>query len=263
MGNILKFSGEVTRSGFERVKSRYTVREISRQFGLSERYVRKWTREGLVPIAPDADREDPRYDFRALTGFRRVRELRSQGLTIRQVEAELRGQMNLFPPPSGELIQLPIKRSPFEEALRLHDSGDPRAAESYREAIRQNDYVADAYCNLGILEFETGNQAAAFDKFTKALAQDPRHFESHFNLANLYFECGDTRLALLHYQVAAEIEPAFPDLYFNLGILFAMSQDLDAALTALRRARELLPADESSRVDDLLASVEKASQIRS
>lgn len=262
MGNVLRFKGSFTRAGFERVKSTYTVREISRQFGLSERHIRRWTREGLIPTAPGAEQGELRYDFRAMTGFRRVRELRSRGLSIRQVEAELRGQLNLFPAQEGELISLPLRRSPFEQALQLHENGDPKAAEAYEQAIRENDFVADAYCNLGILEFESGDRTAAFDRFTRALAHEPRHFESHFNLANLYFECGDLRLALLHYEIAAEIEPAFPDLYFNLGLLHAMNQDLEAALTALRKARALLPAAECARVDDLLTSVERASRVR-
>ncbi len=256
MGEIVQFpAGASAKYGFQRVQSTYTVREISQQFGLSEYHIRRWTREGLIQTAPTAPEGELRYDFRALNLFRRVRELRHQGLSIRQIEAELRGQLNLFPEPEGRLIQLPLKLSPFEEALLLHERVDPRAVEAYQKAIRAGDCVSDAYCNLGILEFEAGRMSAAFDRFTCALKKDPRHFETHFNLANLYFENGDLRLARLHYEIVAEIEPHFPNLYFNLGLVHAVNGDIEAAIGALNKAKEMAPDDDHSKVDAFLATL--------
>jgi len=248
-------AGSTPRSGFERVKSVYTVLEISRQFGLGEHIIRRWTREGLVPTAAGSRTGEFRYDFRALTQFRRARELRNQGLSLRQVEAELQGQMNLYPPREGHLVTLPIRRSAFEEAVALHDRGDPRASDCYRRALEEQECVPDAYCNLGILEFDRGNVAEAFDCFTKALSHDPRHFESHFNLAHLYFESGDLRLARLHYELAARIEPAFGDLYFNLGLVHAVKGEFEQAVDLLKKAKELSAEDDGSRVDDILTRI--------
>jgi Flp pilus assembly protein TadD len=258
MTNVVQFpGGSQSRTGFERVRSVYTVREISRQFGLSEHHIRRWTREGLVRTAPATKEGEFRYDLQALTQFRRVRELRNKGLSMKQIEAEFQGQLNLFPEEQGRLIALPTRLSPFEEALALHEQGDPKAADAYRQAIAKDDYATDAYCNLGILEFEQGNFVQAFDCFTKALRADSRHFESHLNLAHLYFECGDLRLARLHYELAAEIEPSFPDLYFNLGLVHAVKGEFEAAVNVLMRAKELSGADEGARVEELLASIAK------
>ncbi len=252
MGDIVQF-----KYGFQRVQSTYTVRELSQQFGLSEYHIRRWTREGLVQTAASAADGELRYDLRALSVFRRIRELRHQGRSIRQIEAELRGQLNLFPEHAGQLIQLPVKLSPFEEALALHERGDPRAIEGYEQAIREGDCVADAFCNLGILEFESNRTPAAFDSFTCALLHDPRHFESHFNLANLYFENGELRLARLHYELVAEIEPGFPNLYFDLGLVHAVSGDIEAAITALNKAKEIAPDEDHSKVDEFLATLQR------
>src|SRR5688572_3284810 len=260
MGNLLRFSEAHSRLGFERVRSTYTAKEIATQFGLSLRHVRRWTQQGLIPTAVGTPEGEIAYDFRALTHFRRVRELRNQGLSIKQIEAELHGQLNLFPESEGRLIQLPVKLTSFEEALRLHECGSPRAADLYLKAIEEDDYAADAYCNLGILDFEAGNVAGAFSRFTGALKHEPRHFEAHFNLAHLYFEAGDLRLARLHYELAAAIEPSFPDLYFNLGLVHAMANELEAALQSLRTARDLAPEDERAKVDQLLSSVKDAVQ---
>ncbi len=258
MGKIVQFpDGSKSKLGFQRVQSTYTVTEISQQFGLSEYHIRRWTREGLIQTSLSQDSAELRYDLRALSLFRRVRELRHQGLTIRQIEAELRGQLNLVPEPEGQLIQLPLALSPFEEALLLHERGDEQARTAYEKAINQGDCVADAYCNLGILEFEAGQITRAFDRFTCALRVDPRHFESHYNLANLYFEAGDLRLARLHYEISAEIEPCFPNLYFNLGLVHAVDGNLETAIAVLNKAKETDPTGDHARVDELLATLHR------
>jgi tetratricopeptide (TPR) repeat protein len=262
MGNVVRFDDARESIGFERIKSSYSVREISRQFGLSERHVRRWAQEGWIPTTAGSAEGEISFDLRALTILRRVRDQRGLGRSIRQIEAEFGGQLNLFPEPEGQLIPLPRKTTPFEEALELHEHRDPRAADLYLEAALQGDHAPDAFCNLGILEFEEGKITSAFDRFTQALRLDARHFESHFNLAHLYFECGDLRLAKLHYEIAAEIEPAFADLYFNLGLVHAVTGELQSAVRVLHQAKELVPAEEGRKVDDLLSTVEGALENR-
>lgn len=258
MGNIVKFGEARGKLDFERIRSTYSVREISRQFGLGERHIRRWAQEGLLPTAPDCHNGEIRFDLRALTIFRGIRDQRSRGRSMRQIEAELGGQLSLFPEPQGRLIELPRKIGTFEEALLLHERGDARAAEQYLEAALKDDHAPDAYCNLGILEFEAGKTMSAFDRFTQALRLDPRHFEAHFNLAHLYFESGELRLARLHYEIAAELEPGFADLYFNLGLVHAVTGELQSAVQALHQARELVSEEEGKKVDDLLCTVEGA-----
>ncbi len=223
MSKVIQFPSDSTRRpSLQRVKSTYTVREISEK------------------------------------QFRRVRELRSQGLSPKQIDAELRGQLNLFRGPEGRLLRLPIRLSPFEEALLLHERNDKRAPEAYQKAIESGDCVADAWCNLGIWAFEAGRPLDAFDRLTQGLSCDPRHFESHFNLATLYFESRDFHLARLHYEIASGIEPNFPELYFNLGLVHAVDGDLIAAIGALKRYKSLAPEDEAGKADELLARLIQA-----
>jgi tetratricopeptide (TPR) repeat protein len=258
--SVVQFPKEVPSKGLQRVQATYTVREISRQFGLSEHSIRRWTREGVIQAANSPADEELRYDFRALTQFRRARELRNLGLTTRQIEAELNGQLNLFPEKGGRLIQLPVRISPFEEALILHEQGDKRAGEMYMKAIRGGECIADAYCNLGILDYEAKNIPGAFDQFTKALRYDPRHFEAHFNLAHLYFEAGEFRLARLHYDISAVIEPNSASVHFNLGLIHAINGDLLLAIASLHRARENATEEELSQIEELLTSLQTATR---
>ncbi|MBN2319739.1 MAG: tetratricopeptide repeat protein [Acidobacteria bacterium] len=261
MSVILPFPNSSKSKGLQRIQSTYTVRDISRRFGLSESSIRRWTRKGIIEAAvEETQRGELRYDFHALTQFRRIRELRNRGLTIRQIESELHGQMNLFPESGGRLIPLPVRRSPFEEALLLHEQGDERAVKMYNLAIVQGECVSDAYCNLGILEFENNETARAFDHFTNGLKNDPRHFESHFNLAHLYFEAGDYRLARLHYEISGVLEPNSAGVHYNLGLIYAVSGELTEAIEAMNKAKEHSTGEELAQVEELLLNLKKAAR---
>jgi len=170
-----------------------------------------------------------------------VRELRSQGQSIRQIEAELQGQLNLFRREVGRLARL---LTPFEEALVLHEQGDPKAADCYMEAIGEGDNVAEAYCNLAIISLEQGNIAKALDNFTLSLKSDPRHLEAHYNLGNLYYDANELPLARLHYEAAAQIEPGFSLVYFNLALVHHKLSESAAASAALEKYMQLEPDDE-------------------
>src|SRR4026207_585024 len=105
---VISFPSPVpSKADYQRVKSSYSIKEIKQLFGLSERTIRRWTEQGIIQGTPTSDGNDFNYDFQALTQFRRVRELRGQGQSIRQIEAELQGQLNLFRSfESGKLSRL-------------------------------------------------------------------------------------------------------------------------------------------------------------
>jgi len=254
---VLSFPSPVpAKADYQRVKSNYSVREIKQLFGLSERTIRRWTEQGVIESAAHSEGADYSYDFRALTQFRRVRDLRAQGHSIRQIEAELQGQLNLFRADPGQVARL---LTSFEEALVLHEKGDPKAAEYYLEAITEGDNVAEAYCNLGILNLEQKDFAKALDNFTLSLRCDPRHVEAHYNLANLYYDAGDLKLARLHYEAATQIEPGFSLVYFNLALVYHRLNEMNLAYAALEKYKQLEPNDEEiEAINQLLKAMGRA-----
>jgi tetratricopeptide (TPR) repeat protein len=168
----------------------------------------------------------------------------------RDTNLEKHGQLNLFT--GGKVVKL-NKLSTLEEALLIDDQGNKQEARKlYLRAIESGDSLADAYCNLGIIEWEEGNQTRAIDYFTLALSHDPRHYEAHYNLANLYGEIGDFRLAKAHYNISIEIEPAFPNNYFNLGLTLAMNKEFAEAIQVLNKYRQLTSPDEQKEADSLI-----------
>src|SRR5229473_5086656 len=254
---VLAFRSPVPpKADYQRVKSSYSVREIKQLFGLSERTVRRWTEAGIIFGTPVGETGDFTYDFQALTLFRRVREMRTQGLTIKQIEAELQGQMSLFRQESGQ-VKIARLLTSFEEALLLHEQGDANAAEFYLQAISEGNNVAEAFCNLGILELDCGNTIGALENFTQSLKNDPRHVEAHYNLANLYYDAGNFPLARLHYEAATQIEPNFSLVYYNLALVYHRLNNVPGARQALNKYKDLEPGDEEIQlVDQLLKAME-------
>jgi tetratricopeptide (TPR) repeat protein len=179
-------------------------------------------------------------------GFKRVRR------PSRPVDPN---QLDLFLSPVARLASTAAALSPFEQALLSDERGDTVAADLYAKAIENNDCVADAYCNLGIIESQRGNTAKAFNCFTTSLKHEPRHAEAHYNLGNLYFEVNDFRLAQVHYEMAREVEPAFPNVHFNLALVQSLNNEIAAAIATLERYQQLVTTEEAGQVDDLLRNL--------
>lgn len=173
----------------------------------------------------------------------RARKTKGKGI-------EKHGQLNLFT--GGKVIAL-HKLTLFEEALTLDDHGDLDAARSgYLKAIGAEENVADAYCNLGIIEFQQGHQALAIDYLSRALESNPRHFEAHYNLANIYGEIGNFKLAKAHYEISIQLEPAFANSYFNLGLTLAMNKDYREAVVAIEKYIHNSPKEDHSAILSVL-----------
>lgn len=175
----------------------------------------------------------------------------------RRGRKETPGQMSLFGT-RARIVRLPSRLSRFEEALLLHERDDPSASDKYREAIRNGDCVADAWCNLGILESQREHNEEALSCFSKSLQADPALFEAHYNLGNLHFELENLTAARIHYEVAGSINGSYPQLYFNLGLVLASQGELPAAVEALVKYKELSPPEEAAKAENLLRSLRES-----
>ena len=82
----------------------------------------------------------------------------------RKNKLEDAGQLNLFSTPVHEakVVEFQSDASPFEQAIHFEEAkAKAEAKEFYAKAIKSGDCVADAYCNLGILEFGEGSTIKA------------------------------------------------------------------------------------------------------
>jgi tetratricopeptide (TPR) repeat protein len=183
-------------------------------------------------------------------GYKRARKRTQTG--------ENPNQLHLFGSANAQILSFGDHFTWFEQALIRDERGDPSAADFYLKAIAEEDRVADAYCNLGIIESQTGNTTKAFDCFATSLKNNPRHSEAHYNLGNLYFDVNDLRLAQVHYEMAAEVDPAFANVHFNLALVQALNNELAAAVAALTKYQALASAAEGRNADELLHNLKKS-----
>ena len=177
----------------------------------------------------------------------------------RASKLEEHGQLNIFQrTDKTRIVSINKGSGTFESALRVHDSNLEEASALYKEAIEKGDHLSDAYCNLGILESQKGNETAAIDCFTKALEQDPRHYEAQFNLANIYADAGNLKLAKLHYEIAREISDEDPNLHYNLAIVLASAEFYDQALNSLKMYFNLNEAGRDTDAEKFMILLENS-----
>lgn len=186
-------------------------------------------------------------------GYKRVRK------SCRETDPN---QLELFPATLGAIAAFEGGLSIFEQALKSEARGDSNAADLYLQSIERGECVADAYCNLGILECKAQNISRAFNHFTSCLQHEPRHLEAHYNLATLYMDLHDYRLARVHFELAIEIDPAFSAAYFSLGIVLSTANELAAALAVLARYQELASAEEGRSAEELILNIRRALSAR-
>ncbi|HNP17613.1 MAG TPA: tetratricopeptide repeat protein [Fulvivirga sp.] len=181
-------------------------------------------------------------------GFKKVRK-------SRRINLEDFGQLNMFDQQT-KVIALNTHDSYFEQALYFDEQGDELAKEYYWKAIKAGESVADAYCNLGIIESEIDN-VKAIDCFTKCLKEDPRHFEAHYNLANIYSEAGNLDLAKMHYNLAIKLEPDFGSAYYNLGLVLALKEEYEEAIDVLVRFKMMANDDQLGHANKLIETLKR------
>ena len=169
------------------------------------------------------------------------------------------GQLNLFSPPPTEarIIKMSFSgSSPFEDALVADENGNQLTKKLYLEAIEKGDCVADAYCNLGIIEAHEGNNVLAVDYLSHSLATNSRHSEAHYNLANIFADLGNLVLARLHYEISIKLEPEFPSTYYNYGLLLIQDNKIEEAVRQLEIYSALVEETELKNIRNLIQSLE-------
>ncbi len=186
-------------------------------------------------------------------GFKKARRRK-------KVDLEKHGQLNLFTAQEKEakVVSLSSRESSFERALQLDEAHNfSLAKEYYQKAIENKESVADAWCNLGVIQSEEHGFSQAIDSFTHCLKEEPRHFEAHYNLGNVYSEVGNLGLAKIHYELCIAIEADFASAYYNLGLSLALANDYRGAINVLLKYMDLTPESEHDNLNKLIKSLQE------
>ena len=127
----------------------------------------------------------------------------------------------------------------FREGER-HETADPARAEAaYREALRLDPALADAWLNLGALMCEAGRCQEALALYDEALGRCPAEAGLHFNRAIALEDLGHAEEALRSYDRCLALAPGMADAHFNAGRLHERMGQAQQALRHFSAYRRL------------------------
>jgi tetratricopeptide (TPR) repeat protein len=119
----------------------------------------------------------------------------------------------------------------------------------YHTSLSESPKSAVLNLNLGVLNHEAGNAAAAEKFYQAAIQLQPSYQQAHINLANLYAESSMLSEAVTEYKLVLDYDPENVAAQLKLGHLMAMQGDYDAALSLLTRVVQEHPDSYEAEAD--------------
>jgi Tfp pilus assembly protein PilF len=112
-----------------------------------------------------------------------------------------------------------------KEFLKLEK--DREAIKSFKESIKLNPNVAEAYYGLGYCNFRLGRFRDAADAFKKATTLDPQMAKAHYGLSLAYQELNMTQQVIGEYRIlekldrslAKKLAQTFPQINFSCRLV--------------------------------------------
>ena len=152
------------------------------------------------------------------------------------------------------------KNFTFGVAFYQHGYLD-QAAASFREAIRVNPALADAYYNLGTIYMNQQKPAEAREVLLRAVELKPDYADALNNLGLLAAQGRQTDQAEAYFRKAVEKSPDYAIAWQNLGNLYREQHRWNDSQQALERALEIDPDDATANYDlGLLFAIQGDSQ---
>ena len=126
--------------------------------------------------------------------------------------------------------------------LDRHDD----AIAAYREALRINPELAEAWNNLGVAYSNINHYDDAVAALREALRINPEDAEAWNNLGATYRDLRRYDAAIAAYREALRINPEDTKAWYNLGLVYDILDRYDAAIAAYREALRINPEDAES-----------------
>jgi len=233
-------------------KLEYTRADIRRQFGVTERQLRSWEREGLLPSGET-------YSFSDLIAVQTLVKLRESRIPPRQIGramASLRQKLGDVKRPLAELriisngrkIAVQVAGQKMEaisgqilfdfEASELGEVTSLPERKPSVSRLRES----EAWFQKGLELEETGAPVEeAVAAYRKVLDLNPEAAGALVNLGTIFYRQRSFAEAERYYLQAIEADPGYPLAQFNLGNLCDEQGRTEEALQHYRRALALNP----------------------
>jgi Tfp pilus assembly protein PilF len=235
-------------------KEEYSRADVRRQFGLSERQLRTWERQRLIPAAVS-------YTFSDLIAFQTLIKLRENKISpkeiLRALES-LRDKLVWVKQPLSELrvvsdgrriaVQLSGQKMEAISGQILFDFdarelGGVKSFPTPKPKPRTNhSHESEAWFQKGLELEESGAPVEdAVNAYRKVLDLNPGAAGALVNLGTIYYRLRKFGEAEKYYLAAIEADPTYPLAQFNLGNLYDEQERTPEAFDFYRRALVLNP----------------------
>lgn len=232
-------------------KEEYSRADVLRQFGLSERQLRSWERQELIPASAT-------YSFSDLIAIQTIVKLRENRIQPRQIGralVSLRRKLAVEQPLSelrivsdGRKIAVHIAGQKMEaisgQILLDFETAELGALAAFpdRKAGGGRLREAESWFQRGLDLEETGAPVEeAIEAYQKALQLNPEAAGALVNLGTIYYRQRQFAEAETYYREALDADAEYPLAQFNIGNLYDELGRLDEALEHYRLALDLNP----------------------
>ena len=230
----------------------YSRADIRRQFGVTERQLRSWEREELIPAAET-------YSFSDLIAIQTLVKLRESHIPPRQIGramASLRQKLEGVKQPLAELrivsngrrIAVHVAGQKMEaltgQILFDFEASELAAVTSLPERKPSANRLreSESWFQKGLELEETGAPVErAIEAYQQALELNPQAAGALVNLGTIYYRQRRFPEAEQHYLEAIAADPGYPLAQFNLGNLCDEQGRMEEAVEHYRRALTLNP----------------------
>ena len=233
-------------------KAEYTRSDVRRQFGVTERQLRSWEQQDLIPSGG-------RYSFSDLIAIQTIIKLRESRIQPRQIGRaleSLRQKLNWVKQPLSELrivsdgkkIAVHLAGQKMEaisgQTLFDFDAANLSQVKTFPERKRSMTRTreSEVWFQRGLELEETGAPVEqAVEAYQKVLELNPSAAGALVNLGTIYYRQRKFAEAEKYYKRAIEVDATYPLAQFNLGNLFDEQNRIQEALQHYRTALTLNP----------------------
>jgi tetratricopeptide (TPR) repeat protein len=236
-------------------KQAYTREEARRLVGVSERQLKSWENQKLLP-------HHLQYSFRELLALRTLIRLRKDSVPAAQIKRALTALRRKLAHLEDPLTDLKLYAD--GKRIRVEIEGKAMEAESFQLLLnfdqielrrmlefpakdpeveeREKRAVAERWFQRG-LELEQSGQAAetVIEAYEKALELDPKSAGALVNLGTIYFNGRDYPRAKKYYERALEVDPQYALAHFDLANLYDERGERAKAMEHYHAALKIAP----------------------
>lgn len=234
-------------------KEEYTRADVRRQFNLSERQLRSWERQELIPAGGT-------YSFSDLIALQTLIKLRENHIQPRQIGRALRSlrqKLDWVKQPLSELrvvsdgkkIAVHVAGQKMEaisgQILFDFDASELGGIKSFPDRKHSANRIRESemWFQKGLELEETGAPVEqAVEAYEKVLELNPEAAGALVNLGTIYYRQRKFPEAEKYYKDAIAADPGYPLAQFNLGNLYDEQGRLKEAVEYYRRALNLNPS---------------------